>query len=144
MLGLDAQPWDSTKTLNADAWIGSVKIHGTRELAVSLSCSEGMARLATAAMFDVKADAATTDQLRDAWGELSNMVAGTFKSLLPGNCFLGLPSVVEGTAGLPVGNHQVLNSVGVLCGNDPLRVTIIDRRSIIRPQASERTAVMAQ
>ncbi len=138
MLGLDSQPCDQPDWLNRDDWTGSVKIHGARELTVTLSCSDRMARLATSAMFDVDADAATAEQLRDTWGELTNMVAGGFKSLLPGTCFLGLPSVTDFGAGEPSAvNHRILTKVGFHCGAEQLRVTILDRRSTLRKPTNE-------
>ena len=145
MLGLDSQPCDQLDWLNRDEWIGSVKIHGARELTVFLSCSDQMARMATAAMFDVDGAAATSEQLRDAWGELSNMVAGAFKSLLPGNCFLGLPSVTDFGVDAPsISNYRILTEVGFHCGEEQLRVTIIDRRSTIRTPANELADLVAQ
>lgn len=139
ILGMEAQPSDPSQELSRDAWLGSVKIHGTRELTVSLSCPERTARLATAAMFDVNAEAATLEQLRDTWGELANMVAGTFKSLLSGDCFLGLPAVSEIDGDEPASGHRILIEAGFQCEDDCLRVTIIDRRSTIRRPPSELT-----
>lgn len=138
MLGLDSHPCDQPDWLNRDDWTGSVKIHGARELTVFLSGSDQMVRSATAAMFDVNGDAATSDLLRDTWGELTNMVAGGFKSLLPGNCFLGLPLVTDfGACELSVLNHRILTEVGFHCGAEQLRVTILDRRSTLRKPANE-------
>lgn len=145
MLGLDTHPCDQLDWLNRDEWIGHVKIHGARELAVSLSGSDQMARMATAAMFDVNGDAATSDLLRDTWGELTNMVAGAFKSLLPGHCFLGLPTVTDfGVDGLSASNHRILTEVGFHCGKEQLRVTIVDLRSTIRTPANELANLVTQ
>lgn len=138
MLGLDSHPCDQLDWLNRDEWIGNVKIHGTRELTVSLSGSDQMVRMATAAMFDVNGEAATSDLLRDTWGELTNMVAGAFKSLLPGNCFLGLPTVMDFGVDPPsASNYRILTEVGFHCEEEQLRVTIIDRRSTIKTPANE-------
>ncbi len=145
MLGMDTQPCDQLDWLNRDEWIGQVKIHGARELTVTLSGSDQMVRLATAAMFDVNGDAATSDLLRDTWGELTNMVAGAFKSLLPGNCFLGLPSVTDFGVDAPsASNYRILTEVGFHCGEEQLRVTIIDRRSTIRTPANDLADLVAQ
>ncbi len=138
MLGLDAQPCDAIDGINRIACTGSVKIHGARELTVFLSYSEQMARQAAAAMFEVSAEAATTDQLRDTLGELSNMVTGTFKSIFGGTCFIGLPVVIDFSSGLPqTSNHLILTEVCFCCDNEPVLITVMDRRSTVRTPARE-------
>lgn len=73
-----------------------VQITGDWEGAVVLQCSSALARTIGAIMYDIEPDAGTTDEVQDALGELTNMIAGNLKALLPGICHLSLPAVVEG------------------------------------------------
>ena len=57
-------------------------------------------------MFGMPAGEVTGDDIRDVVCELANMTGGTVKSVLPGSCFLSLPTFVEGNdyrVGLPSG-----------------------------------------
>lgn len=68
------------------AWEGQVMIHGT--------C--GLARSAASKIFSIApADVKEQDQL-DAIYELTNIIAGNIKSLLPEPCQLSLPEVQQG------------------------------------------------
>lgn len=72
-----------------------VHIDGAWQGAVVLRCPMALAATLTAAMFqaDVEPEA---DDIRDALGELANMVAGNVKALLPEPCGISLPAVAFG------------------------------------------------
>jgi chemotaxis protein CheX len=46
-------------------------------------------------MFDMPAEAISPDELRDAVGEVANILGGNVKTLIAGKCRLSLPSVAE-------------------------------------------------
>ena len=48
-------------------------------------------------MFSVPEGELGDEDLRDALGELTNMVGGNIKTLLPGSEFISLPTVIEGS-----------------------------------------------
>lgn len=68
------------------AWQGSVRLY--MELPLVLQT--------TARMLMADASEISSDELRDAAGELANMTGGSFKALLPEPCSLSLPTVLHG------------------------------------------------
>ncbi len=76
---------------------GTVQISGGFAGAVHLMCSRPAVRAAAARMFSVPEAELTNEDLRDALGELTNMVGGNIKTLLPGSEFISLPTVIEGS-----------------------------------------------
>jgi chemotaxis protein CheX len=78
-----------------DFVLGRVTISGTWRGAVTLGCSPELARRAAATMFGKPPAEAELDEIRDALGELTNMVGGNFKTLLKGECRLSVPNVVD-------------------------------------------------
>lgn len=71
----------------AGEWRGAVLLQLSPELACSL-CAR-LIRAGSTPQFD--------DNVRDAVGELANMVAGNLKSVLPFRVALSMPTVVEGS-----------------------------------------------
>jgi len=75
--------------------LGQVTISGTWQGAVTLGCSAELARRAAAAMFGKAPAEADAGEIRDALGELTNMVGGNYKTLLKGDCKLSVPNVMD-------------------------------------------------
>lgn len=75
---------------------GLVPISGAWSGVVALECPVGLGRQVASLMFDTPAELITVDQIHDAIGELTNIVSGNFKTLLPDPSYLGLPTVAEG------------------------------------------------
>lgn len=97
-LGWELKVVDDVAGLPADdeSVTASVQIHGDFDGAVHLTCPRALAVEAAGRMFRLPASRLSDDDLRDALGELTNMVAGNLKSRLPGRSRLSLPTVVEG------------------------------------------------
>jgi chemotaxis protein CheX len=55
-----------------------------------------MAVAIAAAMFEMEPDELSEDEVRDAFGEVANLLAGQFKLDLPEGCALSLPTVTKG------------------------------------------------
>ncbi len=72
-----------------------VRIHGPWEGSVILRCSPGTARRWALAMFAKRDEETTAEEVRDALGELANMIAGNIKGILDGQFQLSLPVVAE-------------------------------------------------
>lgn len=106
---------------------GYVQIHGAWEVTVLLECSEALARRVTATMFNMDADDIARDDLRDAVGELTNMISGSFKSLLPGTCTLSIPLVRENGVrdGVAVAGTTVASQVAFACEGEPFLVMLL-------------------
>ena len=64
--------------------------------AVVLECSEGEARFFTECLMGIPRPAYMDDDVRDAMGEVINMIGGNLKSVLPPGVSLSMPSVLEG------------------------------------------------
>jgi chemotaxis protein CheX len=108
--------------------VSSVQIVGDWEGAVQLEMSLGVARETTSNMIGVEESEVPQDSIRDAAGELVNMVGGGVKAFLPPNCFLSLPSVVIGNdfeSAIPQGN--VVHKSGFVANSGDITVTIIER-----------------
>lgn len=108
------------------SYVGIVQITGGWDGAVAVHCSYELARQAASRFLGVAEADVSVDDLQDALGELTNMIGGNFKALLPDRCMLGLPVVVDGAAlrlRLP-GNHQVLKCAFV-SESQPLTVTVL-------------------
>ncbi len=105
--------------------VGCVVISGSWEGAVSIECPLSVAKRAAGIMFGTDPADASDDEVRDALGELANMIGGGVKSLLPSPSQLSLPTVAEGEAlvlSVP-GTHE-LRHVSFACDGEPCRVVI--------------------
>ncbi len=80
-----------------DLMTGIVQISGGFAGAVHLICARSVVRAAAARMFSMPEGDLGDEDLRDALGELANMVGGNLKTLLPGSEFISLPTVIEGS-----------------------------------------------
>lgn len=96
VLGMVVRPADPAPADARGCLTGCVQITGAWQGAVTLTLPEGLVRRAAGILFDVPPEEVNTEQLHDALGELTNIVGGNIKALLPGLCFLALPAVVEG------------------------------------------------
>jgi chemotaxis protein CheX len=75
---------------------GCVQLAGAWEGCVFLYCTSALAGEVAATMFGTNAEGLRNGDIEDALGELTNMVAGNLKIVLPRPCQLSLPAVVEG------------------------------------------------
>ena len=78
------------------ALTGCVHIAGAWNGAALVECELPLARRMTATLFDRAEGDVSLDDVRDTLGELTNMVGGNLKALLPAPSRLSLPTVVEG------------------------------------------------
>jgi chemotaxis protein CheX len=103
MLQLPLQPVENasapkdTAALKEQCLSACVQITGAWRGAVRLDCSCRFARRTAAAFLGLSELEVLREQMLDALGEVTNMVAGSIKPLLPGPCQIALPSVVDGT-----------------------------------------------
>lgn len=93
----DEQPSDQVTGLKDGLMTGTVQISGGFTGAVHLVCGRGVIQAAAAEMFSVPEADLSNEDLRDALGELTNMVGGNIKTLLEGTEYISLPTVIEGS-----------------------------------------------
>ena len=109
-----------------DAITGCIEITGAWEVTVLMECSAELARKATARMFDKAAREVEAEDIRDVVGELTHMIGGGFKSLLPGTCFLTMPLLLDGNNyGVTLESRGVVCEVAFECEKQPLRVRLL-------------------
>lgn len=115
-------------TLGSDpAMTGSVQIDGAWEGAVMLQCPHVLANRLTSILFQGEGPP-PPGEVRDAMGELTNMLAGNVKSLLPQPSRISLPTVAFGADyELTVVGTRPVVTVSFTCEGSPLTVTLLER-----------------
>ena len=98
MLGVEVQPDRSPLPSARSAQLATSAVYfaGQWKGAVLVECTVGQALQFAARLFGSVVPEYINDDVRDAVGELANMIAGNLKSVLPGGVSLSMPSVVEG------------------------------------------------
>jgi chemotaxis protein CheX len=129
VLGWEVTPGSETSGWDEDFLTGYVPITGAWDGAVLLECHRDLARLAAATMFSLDAAAVGLEEVRDTLSELTNMLGGNLKALLPGPCFLGVPKVVNGhDCTVRVLDTRVLHQVGFSSQGLPFLVRVLQRQ----------------
>jgi chemotaxis protein CheX len=112
----------------SDYLTGCIQITGAWEGAVTLDCPTALARQAASILFGGQPAETTTEQVHDVVGELTNMIGGNLKALLPSPCYLCLPAVADGSDyALRVLGSRVVSRAGFECKDLPFLVTVIER-----------------
>jgi len=125
------QPGQPTPAAGSRTFTGCVQITGAWEGAVTVHCSEELAKLLTAAMFMVDPEDTTPEEVSDALGELANMVGGNVKALLPEPCRISLPAVADGMDyRLSVPGARPVSAVTWTCNDEPLMVRLLERTTV--------------
>jgi chemotaxis protein CheX len=97
-----------------DAWFG----------AVVLEMTPGLARSVAATMFDSSPDVVTDPEVVDALGELTNMIGGNVKSLLPAPSQLSLPMVSESVWPTTVPGSVAVCRIAFSVGTDVAHISV--------------------
>jgi chemotaxis protein CheX len=96
MLGLEVKQVDVPFPPPGELITAAISLAGPWKGAVLVECGLQEAFLFTSKMLCMDAPTSLNDDVRDALGELANMVGGNLKSVLPGGVGLSLPTVVWG------------------------------------------------
>jgi chemotaxis protein CheX len=96
MLGLEVHVVDAPFPPSGDLITAAISLAGSWKGAVLVECGLPEAFLFTSKMIGIDPPTSLNDDVRDALGELANMVGGNLKSVLPGGVGLSLPTVVWG------------------------------------------------
>ncbi|MFM7232626.1 MAG: chemotaxis protein CheX [bacterium] len=99
-LNMPLEEVDFSPTLKAEL-SAFVQVMGDWQGLVVVCGSQALARSATGAMFEMPPDAVEPAMVRDAMGEMANVIGGAVKAGIPGTKGLSLPTVVQGE------NHDV-------------------------------------
>ena len=127
VFGQDLTPTDEAGTFASYGDVAaSVDIGGTWTGRLVITFSTELARQATASMFDVSPSDADSELVRDALGEIANIIGGGVKALVGGECFLSLPAFAEGASNVQVLlGGEILNHVGFLSAGQRFEVTLL-------------------
>jgi chemotaxis protein CheX len=117
-----------------------VHIDGAWRGVVMLQCPMALASGLTRAMFEGGTDGSTDEvdeaDVRDALGEIANMVAGNVKALLPEPCTISLPAVALGTDHtVSVPGTADVSTVSFTCDGRPFVITLLERRDGVKADA---------
>jgi chemotaxis protein CheX len=105
-----------------------VHISGAWEGVVTVESTSDLARRAAAILLGVEEESATPEELSDTLGELTNIIGGNIKGLLPEPSRLSVPAVFRGNdSNLTVKGSRLVSAVGFQCEGQPLRVTLMRR-----------------
>ena len=127
--GFDVRIVARTASTNADLVVEAVT--GAAECLISLEMDYEGARAFASEMFALGPGEASHDEITDVVGELTNMVGGNIKSLLPEPSVLSLPVVGTGIQppSLRIVGGSPLLDVHFVTGAHPLHLTVWRRPS---------------
>lgn len=98
MLGLEVEPVVAASGLEPSGSLtASVHFAGDWKGAVLIQCGVPQALVFTSLLMPGLKPSSVDDDVRDAMGEIANMIGGNLKPLLPRGVVLSMPSVVEGS-----------------------------------------------
>lgn len=133
MMGLEAgagvTPWFPSR----DRMTGAVQLTGDWNGAVLLECDRGQACRFAGRFLCMDAPGEVDDVVRDALGELANMIGGNLKSVLAQGSRkirLSIPTVVDGgDYSLRICGAQVRERVAFRCNEGPFWITVLTTRA---------------
>ena len=118
---------DAGLAAGADLLTGQVALQGDWQGFLTLVCAKPIARKAAAAMFNIAPVRLDDTELRDTVGELTHILAGNLKSLLPAPCRLSLPVVTEGY-NVPI-NEKTIVKILLHCEDHLLQITVFEKEN---------------
>jgi hypothetical protein len=106
--------------------VGVVRIGGAWRGSVAVHCPAELAGAAAEIIFGVDPAAPpTATEMRDALLELTNMIGGNLKALLPETCELSLPVVTAAADGATPAGRRIAE-LALACESHPLLVTVFE------------------
>lgn len=127
MLARDAWPDSDHEPEQAYTVCGALYFVGAWQGAVLMELDHSLAFSITARLEDVPEPTTVDHYVRDAIGEVTNMLAGNLKTLLPAGTFMSMPSVVEGSDfSLSVIGANRSSQLGFRCNEGPFRITLVE------------------
>ena len=125
MLEIELARTDSAVLPESDLLLAAVHIAGEWTGSVVLALSQPVARHAASMMLQMPLGDVVENDMKDVASELTNMIGGNLKSLLPGPSFLSLPTIVSGRDfGLQVRDAELLDDVVLACESGPIGVRL--------------------
>jgi len=127
MLGLGVEEVAHAPERAAFGFTAAIYYAGEWKGALLIECTAGRAVDWTARQLGIPREAALADDVRDALGEVANVLAGNLKPLLPRGVGLSMPSVVEGSDyALYLCGGNLFERLDFSDGHSPFRVTFVE------------------
>ena len=114
--------------------VSAVEVTGRWDGTVAISFSDTLGKRLTAALFACPEAEATPDLVRDALGELANVIGGNVKAMLPGPSKLSLPSVQTRSRAEGFSSGARGREHWFVCHGSPLCVTVRTRNVHAQPE----------
>lgn len=110
---------------------GCVQITGEWQGTVTLYAPKALGRKIAASMYAMEESDIDDQMVQDVMGEITNMIAGNIKSLLPTPCSISLPSVAVTDYDLHHPGSEPLTTVNFKCDEHPFLVVMLqeDRKN---------------
>ena len=102
---------------------GCIQITGEWQGTVTLYAPRQLGKKIAAAMYAMDVSEVDDQQVQDVLGEITNMIAGNIKSLLPTPCSISLPSVAVTDYDLHHPRSEMITSVNFEC--DDLQFLVV-------------------
>ncbi len=111
--------------LQGQSMTGCVSVSGAWNGSVFLQCDLEVAAALAESMFAADPGTLGEDEVSDALGELTNMVGGNIKSLLPAPSRLSVPSIAQGESySVRVPGAVLLHRVVLVCAPGPVHISV--------------------
>jgi len=123
MLGIPLTPADQM-IRPENPLVASVEIRGDHSTSVDVIADVRLAESIAELMFGTELEMLTRAEVRDAMGEIANMIGGNLKGVLGGEADLSIPIVREGTVEVPL--NPAVSSLTFDCVGNPLTVVLRD------------------
>jgi chemotaxis protein CheX len=135
MLSLSTQPGPSPSVARGSYEVaGVIHITGTWNGTVLLLCSEPFGRRAASIMLDSPLEQVTLADVHDVVAELTNIIGGGIKSVLPSPSALSLPTVVQGSDfHMHVHWTQEVAHGELTCDGESLQVRVLESSCELKP-----------
>ncbi len=116
---------DDAPALTGTTMTGCVHVSGEWNGSVFLTCALATAEGAAEAMFAADPGTLAPEEVSDALGELTNMIGGNVKSLLPAPSRLSVPSIAQGESySVRVPGAVLLHRVVLVCAPGPVHISV--------------------
>ena len=127
MLGLHLERSEEFPCEDTDALSAVIRISGGWDSLVQVLTPRKTAIAMASKMFAMSEDELSETEIRDAVGEIVNMVGGNLKGIVEGASSLSLPCVGESNGSAPFDSSFSGLSVTNHCQGDPFIVRLLDR-----------------
>jgi chemotaxis protein CheX len=128
VLGMNVDLAGEAQAGGRDGWLlGRIEIRGAWQGVVLLACPATLTRRAAGVMFDTPPQEISDEQAQDALAELTNILGGNLKALLPGPSALGLPVVEEPASAEAPPHGSTVFQAAFRCQDEPLVLAVLGR-----------------